>query len=81
MRDCNHSQAFTVFGGSYVTESHGFNCLPQAEGRKRSGVKMVAVASLLMLGVTGATAMKKVWDGGQSHRAGWVVAGFGDALY
>ena len=85
MRDCNHSQVFTVFGGSYVTERHGFNHLPPKERSPRSSTKLAAVAGLLILGITTATAMKvtRSPDGlwAQHSRSTWAVAAFEDALY
>jgi hypothetical protein len=87
MRDCN--QVFTVFGGSYVAESHGFDRrldrLPQKEAGKRSATGTAVVAGLLILGITTATAMKatRSLDGLWAHTtsSSWTLAGFEDALY
>ena len=82
MRDSN--QYFTVFGGSYITESHGCHGLPQPES-KRSVAKAMAVAGLLMLGVTTATATKLSWPTGGLWVRGpqtiSVASGMEDALY
>ena len=84
MRDSNHSQFFTVFGGSYITESHGFHGLPQPEP-KHSVAKALAVAGVLMMGVTTATATKLSWpaDGlwDRGARAISVAFGYEDACY
>jgi hypothetical protein len=44
MHSDNQNQAFTVFGGSYVTEDHGSSSYLQAtQGNKRSAAKMLVV--------------------------------------
>src|SRR5262245_65862370 len=56
MHSDNHMQAFTVFGGAYVTEGHGSpSCLPVVQGNRRSAAKMAVVTGLLLFGVTAAT--------------------------
>jgi hypothetical protein len=83
MRDHSHSQ-FTVFGGSFITEDHGCHCLPQPES-KRSAAKAIAVAGLLMLGVTTATATKLNWPAGGLWDRGphiiSVASGLEDSVY
>jgi hypothetical protein len=88
MHSGNHNQAFTVFGGAYVTEDHGSsNCLPAIQGNKRSAAKMAVVAGLLMFGITAATATKATrtsWDGMRpqaSSYSTWMTASFADAVY
>lgn len=84
MRDHRQNQMFTVFGGSYVTEQHGSNQLPRREHGNRSTAKVAAVAGLLILGITTATAMKaRSPDGFWGHRssASLIVAGIEDAFY
>lgn len=85
MRDYSHSQVFTVFGASYITENHGTCYLPQAERHGRSGMKVAAAAALLMLGITAATATKstRFWDGlrPQASHSTWMAASFEDVVY
>jgi hypothetical protein len=85
MRDFNHSQTFTVFGGAYVGESHGASHLVPVETRKRSVAKIAAVAGLLIFGITTATATKapRGIDGlrQQPSHYTWMTAGIEDALY
>jgi hypothetical protein len=86
MRDSNHSQTFTVFGGAYVTESHGCNHLPaDADKGGSSLMKVAAVAGLLMFGIGTATATKgtRTFDGLWAHsaKATWTTAAFEDAVY
>lgn len=84
MRDFSQDQYFTVFGGSYLTEAHGSHGLPQPESH-RSAAKAIAVAGLLMLGVTTATATKLSWPTGGLWDRGApsisVAASLEDALY
>jgi hypothetical protein len=88
MHSDNPIQAFTVFGGAYVTEGHGSSsCLPVIQGNRRSTARMVMVAGLLMFGVTAATATKATrtsWDGMRpqaSSYSTWMTASFADAVY
>lgn len=84
MRDHSQDQVFTVFGGAYVAEHHEFN-QPACERATRSGGKIAAVAGILLLAITTATAMKanRALEGASADRAGvnWALAGFEDALY
>jgi hypothetical protein len=88
MRGDNHTQAFTVFGGAYVTEDHGSSSyFPAAQGNKRSAAKMLVVAGLLMFGISAATATKASrtsWDGMRpqaSSYSTWMTSSFAEALY
>lgn len=85
MRDCSPNQLFTVFGGSYVTENHGFSHLPEAESKGSSSARIALAAGLLMLGITTATATRatRSLDGLWAHtsHSTWAVAAFEDALY
>jgi hypothetical protein len=85
MRDCNHSQCFTVFGGAYVSENHGSSHLGPVEGRSHSVARIAAVAGILMLGISAATATKATrgLDGlrPQPAQSSWMAAGFADAVY
>jgi hypothetical protein len=87
MRSDNHTQAFTVFGGAYVTEDHGsYSYLPTAPRNKRAKRTAVVVAGLLMFGISAATATKATrtsWEGmrPQASHSTWMTANFADALY
>src|SRR5215204_3362855 len=83
MHSDNQIQAFTVFGGAYVTENHGSSSHLQAtQGNKRSAAKMLVVAGLLMFGISAATATKATrtsWDGMRpqaSSYSTWMTASF-----
>lgn len=84
MQNRSQAQLFTVFGGSYVPEAHGTSMFPANDGRKRSGAKWLAVAGLLMVGVTTAAATKarlpeNAWA--KTPSAITMVASFEDAVY
>jgi hypothetical protein len=85
MNHCSHTQVFTVFGGSYISESHGSASLPLTEGKSRSVTKMAAVIGLLALGLSTATATKAPSARGalwlQSAHSSWTAAGFELPVY
>jgi hypothetical protein len=88
MRGNNTHQAFTVFGGAYVTEDHGCpSWMPAERSNKRSAAKIVMVVGLLMVGLSAATATKATrtsWDGMRpqaSSYSTWMTASFADAVY
>ena len=83
MRDCNRAQMFTVFGGAYVLENHAEETRHQTN--KYSGAKWIAMAGILALGLTTATASKhaqvpeNAWA--KSPSKVLMVNGYAEALY
>jgi hypothetical protein len=88
MADCDHTQIFTVFGGSYVGERHGSSPLSlnmPKEGKSGRFTRAGVALGLLAVGLTTAAAMTaprmlaSCWS--YNPHATKVVAGFEEALY
>jgi hypothetical protein len=87
----NHTQAFTVFGGAYVTEDHGSSgYLPVTQSKATQtdrSAKVLIVMGLLMVGITTATATmatRTSWNGMRpqaSSYSTWMTGSFAEALY